>query len=143
MILARTDQVCVAALGVGAYPNGLAFRLVIKFRRSQERSERLARLFAPGNLPRSDPGQAVDELFRFGVRYADGRVGTDLEGDDSPDGAMALDESKVRITPSSGGGGGRSWEQGLFISRLCPMARCRSPLNGVATGSPRLPSPRT
>ena len=78
-----------------------------------------------------------DDLFRFGVQFADGRKATNLN---SPFGGLDPDEvpdDGPVLSERSGGGGGGSWEQGYWLWPLRPPASSAFSVSGPRMASPR------
>lgn len=82
---------------------------------------------------RRDSPELVAEAFRFGVQFADGRKATNLAApwptgpDETPEGPI--------LVLHSGGGGGKSWTQNLWVWPLPPAGPlafvCEWPAEGI------------
>lgn len=131
VVLHRSDQLAIAVTGIVAFRTGFMFSVLTKATAVLEEMEphwmwRHRRLRE--GLP--------DDLFRFGVQFADGRKATNLNSpfggldpDQVPDGGPVLSER-------SGGGGGGSWKQGYWLWPLPPPGElsfvCEWPAHGIA-----------
>ena len=104
LLLARTDDVAIALIGLHVYTTGLAFELVARLRPSAQAGRRtLDELFW-----RHGPHGGA---FLFGVEFADGRRASTLTRD-SPDGLV--------FHSGSGSGGQASVEQTWWLHPLPP-----------------------
>lgn len=125
-ILGRTDDVAVALLGMVAYSTGVGFTLAVRMR-VEPRSHRTYELIS-GHAYGDD--EASPDRLLLGVEYADGRTATNLGGPWPPGSEWDdADVSQPVLSPSSGGGGGRSYDQTYFLSPLPPPG----PLTVVCT----------
>lgn len=119
-VLARTEALALAVLGLTAFPLGLTFSLAMVVRRGHEAEVDLDFDFDIGfyrfnRQRRRDPDKPLpDELLRFGVEYDDGRKATnlghhhwDLEAGEEPPGPV--------LSQRGGGGGSRSYRQGWWL----------------------------
>jgi len=107
--LARTGDAAVYVASVTVYATGLTIDLGIRLREPEPDGR--VRWFGPG--ARDDLSR--DDLFRFGVEFADGRRGTNLVhppfGRD-PDGPVLL--------PTGGGGSNAATDIGFWLWPLPP-----------------------
>ncbi|GIJ43323.1 hypothetical protein Val02_02090 [Virgisporangium aliadipatigenens] len=122
-VLARTDDVVVALGDLHAYPNGFAFTLTVVLREPQrEGGGRFLRHFHARPLPA--------DFLRFGLRFADGTVLTNL--DPRP---ADPDEEGPRLLPQGGSGGQRRHEQRYWVWPLPPSGPvdvvCEWPARGI------------
>lgn len=113
VLLGRSDQAVVLAHGLLAYPQGLAFDLLIRLRNGDAFNafEPFGHAHFGGPL---GPGPLPDDALRFGVQFADGRKATNLDathwelhGNADPEGPM--------LTPRGGGGGGGTWDMSHWL----------------------------
>ena len=110
LLVARTDSVAVALIGLQVYSTGLSFQLVVRVRPSAEQQ----------------PGNRLDELFwergpgapgfLFGLEFSDGRRVDDVarrgHGEGHADGIL--------FHPGGGGGGMTSMDQHWWLSPVPP-----------------------
>jgi hypothetical protein len=131
-VLARTEAVAVAVTRFSAYPSG--FELDVVTMSADERNGLDPLLFGgvePGR--RADDGQIAPEMLRIGVQFADGAKAMNTGGFATRD----SDKAPVGpvMFPRSGGGGGGTWHQSLWIWPLPPpglMALvCEWPAAGI------------
>ena len=119
LVLARTDQVAVAVIGVTAYSTGIALTLAVRSR--------------PGMIedvyedPFGHPfrhahrgSELPSEVLRFGVQFSDGRKATTMGG--AVPGAGGFDEepSGPVLTQGRGGGSGGDHESEFWLWPLPP-----------------------
>jgi hypothetical protein len=83
VVLARTDQVAAALVGMTAYTTGVSFTFALRSRSSQNEEGFHPEMVFGGGALRRRPGEELpSELLRFGVQFADGRKArTTLDGD--------------------------------------------------------------
>jgi hypothetical protein len=116
-LLARTDDIAIALIDAQAYTSGLRFNLAIRLRHEPRGSMR-HKTYEMLNAYAG--GEEADEQFLLGVEYPDGRTVTNfgrpgfpgIPTDDVPD--------KPSLSPTGGGGGGRSYDQSYWLTPLPP-----------------------
>lgn len=113
-LLARTDDLAIALLGVVAYSNGLQLQVELR-RRTEPEDVDVMHLHMRRRHARG--GELAPEVLRFGVQLADGRKATNLDArpwgaDEEPTGPLLMERG--------GGGGGRSWSFGYWLWPLPP-----------------------
>jgi len=132
LVLARTDVVAVAVVGLFAYPNGFEFILTTVSR--VEPSGRWA-AFDPMSRygRRVDADELPDDFLRFGLEFSDGGVVSNLgmpwpAGDEEPAGPL--------LVSGGGGGGMRRWDMRQWVWPLPPAGPvifvCEWPEYGIA-----------
>jgi hypothetical protein len=104
VVLARTDDVAIALLGLQVYTTGLEFDLACRVR-SGLRGRDLSELVF-------EHGRRTEGRLLLGVGFADGRRISNVEGRGP--------ESDVVFHPGGGGGGDRSVDQSWWMSPLPP-----------------------
>ena len=121
VVLAQTDQVAVAVVGLAAYTTGFSLMLGFRWRRPRSGEDLYREMEFPfGRLAMQRPlGREIPpELCRFGVQFADGRKATTLGAQtpwrtgENPPGPI--------LSPESGGGDDREWNQRYWIWPLPP-----------------------
>jgi hypothetical protein len=133
VMLHRSDQLAIAVTGIVVFRTGFKFSVLTKATRDAELEEMgpphwmwRHRRLAEG-LP--------DDLFRFGVQFADGRKATNLIS-----GLHGLDPDQVPgdgpvLSQRGGGGGGGDWKQGYWLWPLPPPGElgfvCEWPAHGI------------
>lgn len=135
LVLVRTDELAVLIDHVSAYPTGFTFELSLNLREEPESPMDLDEVIH-GSVRWSRKGsqELSPELFRFGIRFADGSKVTNVnpgawprEKDEAPSGPF--------LVGRSGGGGGTRWEQGFWVWPLPPDGPlafvCEWPARGV------------
>jgi len=127
LVLARTDDIVVALGDLRAYPNGFQFA-VTAFAREPLRDRQA---FGSGGFLRHfGPGPVPDDFLRFGLRFPDGTVLTNLDP-----GSPGPDETGPRLLPEGGSGGTRRYEQSYWVWPLPPPGRidvvCEWPAHGI------------
>jgi hypothetical protein len=134
-VLGLTDETAVSVAGFRLYSTGLAFTLSVRLRKEppHDLAHRLYELIS-GHGPGSPDD--LDQRLLLGVEYADGRTATNLTSDWPP----RFDESVTETTEpllrtSSGGGGGRTYDQDFWLSPVPPAGPlifvCRWPSHGI------------
>src|SRR5438105_9111452 len=125
-VLARTDKVAVVITGLTAYSTGFELRGTV---RTREDNFELHEAFV---FHRRRPG-LDDEVFRFGLEFADGGKVTNL-GNPFPAKPDELPERPVLI-PRGGGGGERTWQLAWWVWPLPPPGAlalvCEWPAQGI------------
>jgi hypothetical protein len=112
IVLFRTEDIAVTAERFLAYPTGVAFKLVRRFR-TAEISWGLdpdSGFHFRGRGPRTEEEAA--RRLRFGVRFPDGSKATDMSPwwhHDKPP------SPPVIVQSGGGGGGGRYWSEGWWL----------------------------
>lgn len=116
VVLVRTADVAVAVTGLLAFPTGFEYTLTAVLRR-----ERDGRRFGPGmrQMFRGFGDEPLlDEFLRFGVRFSDGRVATNLVPHHlAPEGS---ESGGPVLVPQGGGGGGRGYDMRHWVWPLPP-----------------------
>jgi hypothetical protein len=112
LLLARSDDAAVALTGLIAYPNGFAFTIAAVLREEDRRGRVHHHGFHPG-----ETGEPPAEFLRLGLRFADGRVATNLAGHPWSD---DVTPDRPLLMPDSGGGGGRRFDMGHWVWPLPP-----------------------
>ena len=141
VLLAHTSQVAVAVTELIAYTTGFELQVAIRWRNDGDHS-RSARIGMAH--PVSAGGPVPDDLFRFGVQFADGRRGSSLGTANLPTvtawrtAVAAGDPPPVPdlvLVPRGGGGGGRSYDQRYWAWPLPPPGTltlaCEWPAAGI------------
>jgi hypothetical protein len=125
-VLAKTDSVAIAVLGVAAFRKGIDFRLSVRRRprqRDAEDEEDIDPFFEWHPLRRQvRPGQDLPpELLRFGVQFSDGRKATTV-GLFETEGLVRPPEAPPSPVLMQGGGhgGGGEWESDFWLWPLPP-----------------------
>ncbi|WP_433795705.1 hypothetical protein [Actinoplanes sp. CA-252034] len=112
LLLARSDDAAVVLTGLIGYPNGFAFTIAAVLREE----DRSGRIHHHGYRRDSAGEPPPPEFLRIGVRFADGRVATNLAGypgyGETPEQPLML--------PDSGGGGGRRYDMSHWVWPLPP-----------------------
>jgi hypothetical protein len=124
VVLARTDQVAAALVGMTAYTTGVSFTFALRSRSSQNEEGFHPEMVFGGGALRRRPGEELpSELLRFGVQFADGRKArTTLDGD-TPWGVEGGEDkapSGPILTHLQSGGGGREWNTDYWLWPLPP-----------------------
>jgi hypothetical protein len=135
LLLARTDEVAVLVDQVSAYPTGFTFEISLHLREEPEDPMDLSEvLHGSMRWPRKASQELPPDLFRFGIRFADGSKVTNIdpgrwpqETGDEPFGPL--------LVGRGGGGGGARWEQGFWVWPLPPEGPlafvCEWPAHGI------------
>jgi hypothetical protein len=139
LVLGRTEELAVGITAVEAYTGGFSFKLAVRLRteRVGGLGHRLYELIAGHSHPDAEP-PAADERLLLGLEYADGRVATNINPMPWPADPRAgeLAEDEVMLAQSEGGGGGRSFDQGYWVTPLPPPGPlafvCAWPVLGIA-----------
>ena len=118
-VLARTDQVAVAIVGVTAYTTGFSMTLAVRSRSSLG-GEGFDPMFglSYGHGATQLGTELPPELLRFGVQFADGSKATTL-GSSVP---WSLEEEPTSpiLSPAGGSGGDFEWTQEYWLWPLPP-----------------------
>jgi hypothetical protein len=121
LLLARTDDVAVALIGLQVYTTGVAFELTVRMRPS-------ARQRFPHTLDELVWRHGPDgSRFLLGVEFADGRRASSLPGVDGGD---------VVFHPGGGSGGVATVEQSWWLSPLPPEGPLRVVVRCAELGIP-------
>lgn len=119
-VLARTDQIAVAVLGVTAYTTGFSLTLALRSRSSvglEGYDPIMFGSFGHGAMQRPLGTELPPELLRFGVQFADGRKATTL-GASVPWGVGTVTEEEPTgpiLSPSGGDGGDGEWNEEYWL----------------------------
>lgn len=130
VVLARTNDVAVAVLGLTAFSTGFEIHATLRTREQLDNFHEVLMM----NRPTRHRAELEPELFRFGVEFSDGRKATNLghpfhkeQQDESP--------GEPVLMPRSGGGGGKSWEMNWWVWPLPPPGAlalvCEWPAHGI------------
>lgn len=125
LVLARTDQIGVAVVGMTAYTTGFSLTLAARWRSTVGEDALDPEMYMLGlrAMQRWPGGELPPELLRFGVQFADGRKATTL-GADTPWRLGSVEDEEEPsgpiLSPSGGGGGGREWDQEYWLWPLPP-----------------------
>lgn len=126
LVLARAEDTVVALGDLRAYPNG--FQVVVTAVVRALPSSR--RTLGSGTRHHRGSWPLPDDFLRFGFRYADGTVLTNLDP-----GRPGPDEEGPRLVPESGSGSMRRHEQTYWVWPLPPPGRldvvCEWPARGI------------
>ncbi len=115
-VLARSAMAIVAVRQVTAYPSGFSFQISL---RSLPGHQIDMYGFHGWRQRRSDPAGLPDELFRFGIEFADGSTVTNL--DITGIGAPFDRSPKGPVLEGGGGGGGeRRYDLSYWVWPLPP-----------------------
>jgi hypothetical protein len=124
-VLARTDRAVVELGCLWGYPGGFEVEINVRLRRvepgRQVLDHNLARLYHRARL-RGDaaPDRAPDDFLRLGVRYADGRVATNVDPRPLPSPDVRPAEPIMFLVMVGGGGPMRRVELRYWICPLPP-----------------------
>jgi hypothetical protein len=139
LLLGRTEELAVGITAVEAHTGGFSFNLAVRLRNERigGLGHRLYELIVGHSHPNAEP-PAADERLLLGLEYADGRIATNINPRPWPADPAAGEfaEDEVMLTQSQGGGGGRSFDQGYWVTPLPspgPLAFvCAWPARGIA-----------
>jgi hypothetical protein len=127
MVLAQSPRAAVTLGSITAYPDGFEFDYLIRSTSEelgQSLAEHLHRRRAGADLP--------DDLFRFGVEFADGTRVTSI-GSGHPFGSPGT--GGPAMVPRGGGGNFQRWEGKWWVTPLPPPGRlelvCEWPAAGI------------
>jgi len=140
-VLARADSAVIELGSIWGYPNGFEVEINVRLRRLesglQSLDPNLIRLYHRVRLLGEAPPRLVPEEFlRFGVLYADGRVGTNMDPRPLP--PPEMEPSNPILFPVLVGGGGplRRVDIRYWIWSLPPRGPltfvCEWPAHGIA-----------
>lgn len=124
LVLARTNHVAVAVVGVTAYSTGIALTLAIRSRRGMIEDVYEDPFGLPFGHPlrhRHHGGELPPEILRFGVQFSDGRKATTVGG--ALPGAGGYDEEEPSgpvLMQGGGGGGGGEYESDFWLWPVPP-----------------------
>jgi hypothetical protein len=121
LVLARTDDLAVAIVGVTAYSTGASLQLAVRWRSvGAARESYLDDHFRfPLGHPvrRRSGGELLPDVLRFGVQFSDGRKATTLGA--LPWGRADAEEKKEPegpiLSPGGGGGGDGEWNTEFWL----------------------------
>jgi hypothetical protein len=115
-VLARSEDVAIALVGIRAYGSGFEFDLCAVMRRAQRRTEPFWGMHGPGAYGED---RVPDEVLRVGLRFADGSIVTNV---DRRVGGVDLDNEPRRpfLMTSESGGGQRRYDATYWIWPLPP-----------------------
>jgi hypothetical protein len=111
-VLGRTEDACIAVVGVQAYSTGVAFRLAVRMRTRAPSVEGLSRVLTGYH----DPGDDPEARLLLGVEFSDGRRATNMGGGPPPE--ELPDLTAPVLSPCGGGGGDRAHDLDYFLSPL-------------------------
>ncbi len=114
-LLARTDEVAVALLGLTAFSTGFQLQGTV---RTRQQLDTLHEAFVMHRRTRHS-AELDPELFRFGIEFADGRKATNL-GHPFQREQQDEDPAQPVLMPRGSGGGGKSWEMNWWVWPLPP-----------------------
>jgi hypothetical protein len=120
---------------VSAYPTGFIFQLSLHLREEPESHVDLDELIH-GSMRWSRRGsrELSPEVFRFGIRFADGSKVTNIDPGSWPREVGEVPSGPI-LVGRGGGGGGTRWEQGFWVWALPPEGPmafvCEWPSRGV------------
>lgn len=112
VVLARTDDIALALLGLQVYTTGLSFDLALRARSGPDARALNEILF--------DHGPLTAGGFMLGVELADGRRQSNVPGPDSGDDPRPRSDTDIVLHPGGGGGGDRAVDQSWWLSPLPP-----------------------
>lgn len=123
-VVARTQQLVIAVVGVVAYPQGFEFCCLVQHRRGLEGTGLMYGGGRRPGHPGPEPEGLAAELFRIGVQFSDGTKATNVGGmGHRPPPGTDEEPPRAVMMPMGGGGGGHSWRQRLWIWPLPPPGR--------------------
>jgi len=139
-VIARSDAIALAVVGLTAFPAGIAFSLATVIRAGDDSDldpdfDTDLMFHHYWRRRRRGGGEELpDELLRFGVEFDDGRKATNLHMDwDHEEGQ---EPRGPVLMQRGGGGGGRSYRQGWWLWPLPPGERlafvAEWPAKGIA-----------
>jgi len=121
VVLARTDQVAVAVVGVTAYTAGLSLTLAVRWRRVSGDEDIYREQEFPFDFrARWRPGELPPELLRFGVQFSDGRKATSVGGGTPFGDGIGQRPTRPILSESGGGGSEGEWDQDYWLWPLPP-----------------------
>lgn len=130
VVLARTADVAVAVADVVAYSTGIELGLAVRLRTVDELDDPYGMRYA---RPRAGRADLAGEFLRFGVELADGSRATNIDAIPFGDPERTL--SSPVLVPRGGGGGGRTWDQRMWLWPLPPAGTlafaCEWPKRGI------------
>jgi hypothetical protein len=132
LVLARNERVAVAVTGLGAYPVGFEFDLVV-LASDPDEDELDPMIFGPVRRPGRRNADERRDMLRFGIQFADGTKATNLADRT----AWQRDEAPTAPVLRSGGGhgGGGEWSQRMWVWPLPPPGKlafvCEWPAAGI------------
>jgi hypothetical protein len=123
VVLARTDQVAVAVVGMTAYTTGVSLTLGLRWlahRNAEDFYADLERPFGRGAMRRPLAGELPPELRRFGVQFADGRKATTLGGPWRLGSTDDQERPEPILSRRGGGGSDRELNEQYWLWPLPP-----------------------
>lgn len=112
-LLARTDDVAIAFLGLQVYTTGVSLDLAVRSRTSGGGRELTELVFEHGPL-------LAEGRLLIGVEFADGRRASNAIWPDVGPDPQPRSADDIVFHSGSGGGGGRSVDQSWWLSPLPP-----------------------
>ena len=133
VVLVRTDDIAISLERFVAYPNGVSFKLVRRYR-TEEIGWELDEEHGPGFFGRGPRAvELAARRLRFGVRFPDGSKATDMRPwwshDEEP-------TPPVLVQSGGGGGGGRNYSEGWWLWPLPPDGSFEFAIEWPAAGIP-------
>jgi hypothetical protein len=112
-VIGRTDELAVAFTTAQVFTTGIEFKIAIRLRECDTSPQGLgSEVF--GHHRRGP----TEDMLLLGVAYPDGRSVSNIGRGPFPD--PATPEDVPMLTPRGGGGGGRTFEMGFWITPLPP-----------------------
>jgi hypothetical protein len=119
LVLAQTEEVAVAVIGVWAFQAGFEFWLDARFRHTQ---------------PPVEGGMAPQEAVHIGVQFADGGKGANFGR--GPELAQGAGPARIALNPGGFGGGLRHRHWSYWVSPLPPAGPVSFVCEWAAAGIP-------
>ena len=112
LLLARTDDLAVALVGMSAYSSGVTFRLAVRLRTRPTHLHRhdVSDLMGGWRARRAEPGQQL----LLGVQYPDGRRASNVGVGASPDAFSTLPQPMLETC--GGSGSDLRWDQSFWLT---------------------------
>ena len=130
VVLARTGEVAVAATDVVAYSTGIELNLAVRLRTVDHLADPYGMHYGRMRLGGAELG---DEVLRFGAEFEDGRRVTNIDAFPGADPERAPTDPV--LVQRGGGGGGKTWDQRLWLWPLPPAGVlafvCEWPKHGI------------
>jgi hypothetical protein len=128
VLLARTDDVAVALLGLQAYSTGLTADLAVRVRNGLHGRGLSELVF--------DHGPIMAGRLLLGVQFADGRRASNVPNPGAAPDPWPRSENDVVFHPGGGGGSDRSVDQSWWLSPLPPEGPLTFVISCGALGIP-------